>query len=119
MASPRRYEAKYQDMGLSACHIRAMPLSCTRPSCSSPAPRPSTQDDNFNNTAGLYDIWLQQIKTSWREAPNNASAASRLTPDLKDLLDRMFDVKQVCVCCVCARVFWGGETRAAAGARSR
>ncbi len=24
-----------------------------------------TQDDNFNNTAGLYDIWLQQIKTSW------------------------------------------------------
>ncbi|GFH23729.1 predicted protein, partial [Haematococcus lacustris] len=23
-----------------------------------------TQDDNFNNTAGLYDIWLQQIKTS-------------------------------------------------------
>ncbi|KXZ42321.1 hypothetical protein GPECTOR_162g136 [Gonium pectorale] len=53
-----------------------------------------TQDDNFNNTAGLYDIWLQQIKTSWREAPNNSSAASRLTPELKDLLDRMFDVKQ-------------------------
>jgi len=26
-----------------------------------------TQDDNFSNTAGLYDIWLQQIKTSWRE----------------------------------------------------
>ncbi len=53
------------------------------------------QDDNFNNTAGLYDIWLQQIKTSWREVPNNTSAASRLTSELKDLLDRMFDVKQV------------------------
>ncbi|KAG2451796.1 hypothetical protein HYH02_003572 [Chlamydomonas schloesseri] len=53
-----------------------------------------TQDDNFNNTAGLYDIWLQQIKTSWREVPNNTSAASRLTPELKDLLDKMFDVKQ-------------------------
>jgi len=24
-----------------------------------------TQDDNFNNTAGLYDIWMQQIKTAW------------------------------------------------------
>ncbi|GFR50263.1 hypothetical protein Agub_g12450, partial [Astrephomene gubernaculifera] len=53
-----------------------------------------TQDDNFNNTAGLYDIWLQQIKTSWREVPNNTHAASRLTPELKELLDRMFDVKQ-------------------------
>lgn len=27
--------------------------------------------------------------------PNNASPASRLTPELKDLLDKMFDVKQV------------------------
>ncbi|EFJ44395.1 hypothetical protein VOLCADRAFT_118773 [Volvox carteri f. nagariensis] len=53
-----------------------------------------TQDDNFNNTAGLYDIWLQQIKTSWREVPNNTSAASRLSPELKDLLDKMFHVKQ-------------------------
>lgn len=53
-----------------------------------------TQDDNFNNTAGLYDIWLQQIKTSWQEVPNNSNAVSRLTPDLKDLLDKMFEVKQ-------------------------
>ncbi|KAG2421965.1 hypothetical protein HXX76_016347, partial [Chlamydomonas incerta] len=30
----------------------------------------------------------------WREVPNNTSAASRLTPELKDLLDKMFDVKQ-------------------------
>ncbi|KAG1662635.1 hypothetical protein FOA52_009620 [Chlamydomonas sp. UWO 241] len=53
-----------------------------------------TQDDNFSNTAGLYDIWLQQIKTSWREVPNNSSAASRLSPELKELLDKMFEVKQ-------------------------
>ena len=56
-----------------------------------------SQDDNFNNTAGLYDIWLQQIKTSWRDLPNNSNAASRFTPELKELLDKMFDVKQVCV----------------------
>lgn len=53
-----------------------------------------TQDDNFNNTAGLYDIWLQQIKTSWRDLPNNSSAVVKLTPELKDLLDKMFEVKQ-------------------------
>lgn len=53
-----------------------------------------TQDDNFSNTAGLYDIWLQQIKTSWREVPNNTGAVSRLSPEIKDLLDKMFEVKQ-------------------------
>ncbi|GAX76556.1 hypothetical protein CEUSTIGMA_g4002.t1 [Chlamydomonas eustigma] len=53
-----------------------------------------TQDDNFNNTAGLYDIWLQQIKTSWREVPANSNAVSRLSSELKDLLDKMFEVKQ-------------------------
>ena len=26
-----------------------------------------TQDDNFNNTAGLYDIWLQQARGGWGE----------------------------------------------------
>ncbi|GIL87182.1 hypothetical protein Vretimale_14287 [Volvox reticuliferus] len=53
-----------------------------------------TQDDNFNNTAGLYDIWLQQIKSSWRDVPNNLTPASRLSTEVKDLLDKMFDVKQ-------------------------
>ncbi len=24
-----------------------------------------TSDENFNNTAGLYDLWLAQIKTTW------------------------------------------------------
>lgn len=24
-----------------------------------------TQDDNYENTAGLYDIWLQQMQASW------------------------------------------------------
>ncbi|KAJ9514737.1 hypothetical protein QJQ45_028510 [Haematococcus lacustris] len=53
-----------------------------------------TQDDNFNNTAGLYDIWLQQIKTSWRDTPSNSNAVAKLSPEVKDLLDKMFEVKQ-------------------------
>ncbi len=36
-----------------------------------------------------------QIKTSWREVPNNTGAVSRLSPEIKDLLDKMFEVKQV------------------------
>lgn len=54
-----------------------------------------TQDENYGNTAGLYEIWVQQIKTNWRDTPNNNnSAATRLSPELKELLDHMFDVKQ-------------------------
>jgi serine/threonine protein kinase len=60
-----------------------------------PASPAIPQDDNYQgNTAGLYDIWLQQIKTSWKDLPNNANAASRLSPELKELLDKMFHVKQ-------------------------
>ncbi len=36
-----------------------------------------------------------QIKTSWRDVPNNSNAVSRLSSELKDLLDKMFEVKQV------------------------
>mmetsp|Transcript_9712 Transcript_9712/g.18147 ORF Transcript_9712/g.18147 Transcript_9712/m.18147 type:complete len:425 (-) Transcript_9712:282-1556(-) len=56
-----------------------------------------TSDDNFNNTAGLYDIWLQQIKTNWRDAAGtsgNGGVSTRLSHELKELLDKMFEVKQ-------------------------
>jgi serine/threonine-protein kinase SRK2 len=51
-------------------------------------------DDNYVNTAGLYSIWIQQVRTSWQEAPANAGAVARLSPECRDLLDRMFDVNQ-------------------------
>lgn len=53
------------------------------------------EDENYVNTAGLYSIWIQQIRTSWQEHPHNNSAVSRLTPECRDLLDKMFDVNQV------------------------
>lgn len=52
-----------------------------------------THDDGVNSTAGLHDIWLQQIKTSWRDNPNNSNVANKLSPECCDLLDRMFDVR--------------------------
>lgn len=51
-------------------------------------------DDNYVNTAGLYSIWLQQIRTSWRENAHNSPAVGKLTEDCRDLLDKMFDVNQ-------------------------
>jgi serine/threonine-protein kinase SRK2 len=43
----------------------------------------------------LYDIWLQQIKTSWHDdLPKTGAAAALLTPELNDLLHKMLEVKQ-------------------------
>ncbi|WIA21645.1 hypothetical protein OEZ85_000821 [Tetradesmus obliquus] len=52
------------------------------------------EDENYVNTAGLYSIWIQQIRTSWQESPHNNSAVGKLTKDCRDLLDKMFDVNQ-------------------------
>jgi hypothetical protein len=38
---------------------------------------------------------LQQIRSSWQEHPNNNNAVMRLTPECRDLLDKMFDTNQV------------------------
>lgn len=48
-------------------------------------------------------VWLrarriQQIRTSWQEHPHNNNAVMRLSPECRDLLDKMFDVNQVTVC---------------------
>lgn len=44
--------------------------------------------------AGLYSIWIQQIRTSWQESPHNNNSVSKLSPECRDLLDKMFDVNQ-------------------------
>lgn len=46
-------------------------------------------------TVGLHDIWMQQIRTSWRDNPRTHKVVQgRLDPLLHDLLDRMFEVRQ-------------------------
>lgn len=52
------------------------------------------EDENYVNTQGLYSIWMQQIRTSWRENTQTSSVMSQLSPECVDLLDKMFDVKQ-------------------------
>eukprot|EP00879_Flechtneria_rotunda_P008273 GHRR01008666.1.p1 GENE.GHRR01008666.1~~GHRR01008666.1.p1 ORF type:complete len:401 (+),score=132.14 GHRR01008666.1:1544-2746(+) len=52
------------------------------------------EDESYVNTAGLYSIWIQQIRTSWQEHPHNNNSVQRLSPECRDLLDKMFDVNQ-------------------------
>lgn len=47
---------------------------------------------------------LQQIRSSWQEHPNNNNAVMRLSPECRDLLDKMFDTNQVCLY---KPVLWG------------
>jgi serine/threonine-protein kinase SRK2 len=65
------------------------------------------EDENYVNTAGLYSIWIQQIRTSWQESPHNNSAVSKLTRECRDLLDKMFDVNQDSRITIDGIIRWG------------
>jgi serine/threonine-protein kinase SRK2 len=54
----------------------------------------ANEDDNANTAAGLHDMWQQQTKTLWRDDPTHASDLGKLTDEVKDLLDKMFEAKQ-------------------------
>lgn len=45
--------------------------------------------------AGMYGMWAEQMRNSWREHPHNAQAVSLLSDECKDLLDKMFEIKKV------------------------
>lgn len=44
---------------------------------------------------GVYVQYGVNLYVCRRDLPNNSNAVLRLSPELKDLLDKMFDVKQV------------------------
>ena len=63
------------------------------------------EDESYVNTAGLYSIWIQQIRTSWVEAPANAAGVARLSAECRDLLDKVRCAVLCCVlCCACCAV---------------
>ncbi|KAF5839520.1 kinase-like domain-containing protein [Dunaliella salina] len=47
-----------------------------------------------NSSQAHAEVWLQQIKTNWREAPRIAESAKKLSPECQDLLDKMFDLDE-------------------------
>ncbi|MEW5307987.1 MAG: hypothetical protein WDW38_000382 [Sanguina aurantia] len=53
-----------------------------------------TDHPDPNSSAAHVEVWLQQIKTSWRENSRVAEHAQRLSADCTDLLDKIFDLDE-------------------------
>lgn len=47
-----------------------------------------------NTSAAQIEVWLQQIKSKWRENGRIRDAAKRLSPECQDLLDHIFDLDE-------------------------
>ncbi|BDA44043.1 Serine/threonine-protein kinase SAPK3 [Coccomyxa sp. Obi] len=47
------------------------------------------QHDNFNDDQEL-DLWLQEVNKQWSESPFIADNVNQLSPEARDLLDRIF-----------------------------
>eukprot|EP00798_Chlamydomonas_sp_ICE-L_P030573 gene30573-35589_t len=45
-----------------------------------------------NSDAAHTEVWLQQIRCTWREIPRVSAYVAKLSPDCRDLLDRMFEL---------------------------
>lgn len=54
----------------------------------------AAEDDNQNTTAGLHEMWQAQTKTSWRNDPTHSADILKLSDEVKDLLDKMFEARQ-------------------------
>eukprot|EP01025_Chloroclados_australasicus_P034876 TRINITY_DN3560_c2_g1_i1.p1 TRINITY_DN3560_c2_g1~~TRINITY_DN3560_c2_g1_i1.p1 ORF type:complete len:418 (+),score=50.04 TRINITY_DN3560_c2_g1_i1:200-1453(+) len=49
---------------------------------------------NPSQSAAYLEVWLQQIKSSWRENQRVAKYATRLSPECCELLDRIFELDE-------------------------
>eukprot|EP01023_Acetabularia_acetabulum_P049871 TRINITY_DN5354_c0_g1_i1.p1 TRINITY_DN5354_c0_g1~~TRINITY_DN5354_c0_g1_i1.p1 ORF type:complete len:330 (+),score=48.80 TRINITY_DN5354_c0_g1_i1:3-992(+) len=49
---------------------------------------------NPDRSAAYLEVWLQQIKSSWRENPRVSRHASRLSRECRDLLDKIFELDE-------------------------
>mmetsp|Transcript_7770 Transcript_7770/g.19278 ORF Transcript_7770/g.19278 Transcript_7770/m.19278 type:complete len:422 (-) Transcript_7770:514-1779(-) len=47
-----------------------------------------------NSSDAHVEVWLQQIKCSWRENPRVAASAAKLSPNCRDLLDKIFEMDE-------------------------
>jgi len=49
--------------------------------------------DPFTSEAQI-EVWLQQIKTNWRQNDRVSEVAKHLSPECQDLLDHIFDLDE-------------------------
>lgn len=47
-----------------------------------------------NTSAAQIEVWLQQIKSKWRENARVRDAAAKLSPECQDMLDHIFDLNE-------------------------
>lgn len=48
-----------------------------------------------NSSAAHYEIWMQQIQSSWKEGGSTAKTAQKLSPHCQDLFDKIFVADEV------------------------
>jgi len=53
-----------------------------------------------NTSAAQIEVWLQQIKQKWRESTRIKEAAVRLSPECRDMLDKVFELNEKRRCSV-------------------
>ncbi len=49
-----------------------------------------TEHPDPNTSEAHLEVWLQQVSKRWSEVPHMAEAAKKLSPEVKDLLNRIF-----------------------------
>lgn len=49
-----------------------------------------TEHPDPNTSEAHLEVWLQQVSKKWSEVPHMAQAVQKLTPECKDLLNRIF-----------------------------
>lgn len=51
-----------------------------------------TEHPDPNTSEAHLEVWLQQVSKRWSEVPHMAEAVKKLSPEIKDLLNRLFMV---------------------------
>lgn len=51
-----------------------------------------TEHPDPNTSEAHLEVWLQQVSKRWSEVPHMAEAVKKLTPECKDLLNRIFTI---------------------------
>eukprot|EP00798_Chlamydomonas_sp_ICE-L_P019999 gene19999-26712_t len=53
-----------------------------------------TEHPDPNSSEAHVEVWLQQIKCSWRENPRVSDSAAKLSESCRDLLDKIFELDE-------------------------
>ena len=81
-AGQRGYDGRSVDVWASGILLLVMLLGSF--------PFDHTEHPDPNTSEAHLEVWLQQVSKRWSEVPHMAEAVKKLTPECKDLLNRIF-----------------------------